>query len=223
MSSPAKAHFMRKSAASSQAAETPAHANANQYELMLMKLAQDKRRLKEVQSIERKAEVKREILPEYVPWVEGVLTGEQGVQDDVLMTAMVWRTDVGDLVGALEIGRYAIAHKLAMPDQYARSTGCILAEEFAGMSLKAMAAGSAADTDALIAVDELTNGEDMPDEVRAKLHKAIGLGLSATDKPAALEHLRRAFSLHDKAGVKKEIERLERDLKNSADTENGDG
>lgn len=41
----------------------------------------------------------------------------------------------------------------------------------------------------------------------------------------ALTHLRRALELHDKCGVKKDIERLERDIKNSAkaDAKEGDG
>ena len=56
----------------------------------------------------------------------------------------------------------------------------------------------------------------MPDEVRAKLHKAIGYGLAASDPAKALDHLRRALQLFANVGVKKDIERLERELKNSA-------
>ena len=223
MASPARKHFERTSAASSQAAESDSPRDANGYELMLHKLATDKRRLKEVQSMERKAEVKREILPEYEPWIEGVLIGNQGVQDDVLMAVMVWRIDAGDLAGALAIARYAIEHKLAMPDQYKRGTACLLAEEFSDIALRNMASTEQTADDlaalglVLQEVDELTSAEDMPDEVRAKLHKAIGLTLATTDQAGALEHLRRAFGLHDKVGVKKDIEKLERELKNLAD------
>jgi len=65
---------------------------------------------------------------------------------------------------------------------------------------------------------KLTESEDMPDEVRAKLHKAIGYALNETDKPAALEHLIRALNLHEKVGVKKDIEVLEREIKNATKT-----
>lgn len=221
--SPARAHF-EKTAAAQRTAEPAPTAGANQYELMLYKLAEDKRRLKGMQSFEQRAQVKRELLPEYEPWIEGVLTGDQGVQDDVLMTVMLWRIDAGNLPGALTIARYAIKHKLAMPDQYQRTVPCLLAEEFADISLKEKAT---LDADALLEVAELTAAEDMPDEVRAKLHKAVGYALrdkAGGDKTGiglaymeqALDHLRRALQLHDKCGVKKDIEKLERDIKNSA-------
>jgi hypothetical protein len=188
---------------------------------MLLKLAEDKRRLKDIQSMERKAEVKRELLPEYQPWVEGVLAGQQGVQDDVLMTIMIWRIDAGDLSGALLIARYAIDHKLALPDQYKRTTACLIAEEVSDIALRDLAASEAGTlvVDAnllaaqLILLEEMTAAEDMPDEVRAKLQKAIGYALRSLDKPAALSYLNRAIQLHDKVGVKKDIERLEREIK----------
>lgn len=227
MSTPARRHFELASAAVSQAAEHQGPRDANAYELMLLKLAEDKRRLKDVQSMERKADVKRELLPEYQPWVEGVLNGNLGVQDDVLMTVMVWRIDAGDLAGALDIARYAISHKLSLPDQYKRGTACLLAEEFANMAMRDIASATPADSDmsavgnVLIEVDELTAAEDMPDEVRAKLNKAIGLTLAPTDKAAALERLKRAFTLHEKCGVKKDIEKLERELKNLASANSG--
>lgn len=173
--------------------------------------------------MERKAEVKRQILPEYEPWVDGVLSGNQGVQDDVLMSVMVWRIDAGDLDGALNIARYAVTHKLSLPDQYKRNTACLLAEEFSDMALRDITTAAADDADftavsnVLREVSDLTAAEDMPDEVRAKLHKAIGLTLVNTDKPTALENLQRAFSLHDKVGVKKDIEKLDRELKKLAE------
>ncbi|HJW26422.1 MAG TPA: terminase endonuclease subunit [Rhodocyclaceae bacterium] len=221
MVSPAKAHFLRVSAAA--LAVAPAVSpNASQYELMLAKLAEDRRRLKDVQSIERKAEVKRQLLPEYAPWIEGVLAGNSGVQDDVLMTIMVWRIDIGDIAGALPLAKYAIAHKLVLPDQYQRTTACLIAEETADMALK----GAITDIEALQQVLDLTADEDMPDEVRAKLYKAIGYALrdgamgndagSQEQLTQARDHLQRALSLHDKVGVKKDIERLETAIKNSA-------
>lgn len=232
MVSPAKAHFLRRSAASA-ATDSPAQTQTtgNAYELMLHKLAEDRRRLKDVQSIERKAEVKRELLPEYQPWIDGVLTGNSGQQDDVFTSIMVWMIDVGDIVGALPLVRYALAHRLTLPDQYKRTTACLIAEEAADMALKDIAA---ADVAALFKVQTLTADEDMPDEVRAKLFKAIGYVLrhAAGDEDtddarkyrlAAIEQLKRAITLHDKVGVKKDIERLEVLIKNSAAAPPGEG
>ncbi len=224
--SPAKNHFQRAQAAQRQSIDAPVRADATAYELMLAKLAEDRRRLHDVQSIERRAEVKRELLPDYDAWVGGALEGDHGVQDDVLMTIMVWRIDVGDLAGALQIASYAIKHKLAMPDQYKRSTGCLIAEEFADYALRLDAIAPEI-TGRLQEANDLTVTEDMPDQVRAKLLKAIGHGLSQAadavdpaNRPAylqsALDHLKHALVLHEKVGVKKDIERLEREIKNSA-------
>lgn len=220
--SPARAHRER-ALAEARAAEVPANrADANGYELMLAKLAEDRRRLHDIQSIERKIEVKREILPEYGPWVEGVLAGDHGVQDDVLMTVMVWRVDIGDLPGALQIAAYALVHDLAMPDQYKRTTGCLIAEEFADSVLKSTEPIQRETTEILMTTAEALADQDMPDEVRAKLMKAIGYGLDQLgNKEAAKDFLTRALGLHEKVGVKKDIERIEREIKNSAGAKGG--
>ncbi|MQT34882.1 phage terminase small subunit [Pseudomonas helleri] len=235
MPTPAQAHFMRATAAaeSSAAAEDNPLALATGYELMLHKLATDRRRLKEVQSMELKAELKRELLPEYVPYVEGVLAAGTGVQDDVLMTVLIWRIDAGDGKGAMEIARYAIAHQLSLPDQYQRTTSTLIAEEFADAAKRTRDGGSPVDASALKDVLELTMGQDMPDQVRAKLHKEIGLSLSLSigEQPltnegleignTALEHMKRAMELNDKVGIKKEIQKLERELKNATTSSAG--
>lgn len=239
MVSPARAHFLRASAAALgavAAAEAGAPApNTSQYELMLAKLAEDRRRLKDVQSLERKAEVKREILPDYAPWVEGALKNAAGRQDDVLMTVMVWRIDIGDLAGALPIARYAIRHKLTLPDRFERNVATLVAEEFAEQSLKAVAAEQPVDIESLGQIGELTEPEDMPDEVRAKLHKAMGYAIRAEANATveddqridgltiAKQHLQRALGLNGRVGVKKDIERLDTLLKNSAAAPKGSG
>lgn len=217
MTSPAKAHFMRVTAAqasASAAADDQPLENASAYELMLLKLAEDRRRLKEVQSMEAKAELKRKLLPDYAPWVEGAIAAGKGAQDDVLMTVMLWRIDAGDYNGALDIAEYALPYKLVMPDRYQRTTATTLVEEVADAAKRARDGKQPFDLDTLQRTAELTASEDMHDQVRAKLHKEIGLLLVGTDNAAALQHLQRATQLHDKVGVKKDIEKLEREQKN---------
>ncbi|PLT16275.1 MULTISPECIES: terminase endonuclease subunit [Ralstonia] len=238
MTSPARNHFLRASAALAAQAQQDANPlrHATGHELMLAQLAEHKRQLKAVQSIERKAELKRKLLPEYTAWVEGVLQSDAGLQDEVFMTVMVWHIDVGDLAGALPMAAYAIRHKLAMPDQYQRTTACLIAEEFANMALKAIDAGETVDMVALVSVADLVADEDMPDEVRAKLHKALGYAnyaqagtadsvRAAVLRQTALAELKRALELHEKCGVKKDIERIEREIKNAAaaGAKEGDG
>ena len=220
MTSPAKRHFQRHAAALPVEERTYDKAAANQYELMLAKLAEDKRRLKNIQSIENKITVKRQLLPEYQPWIEGVIAGDTGQQDDVFMTALVWTIDTGDIEAALPLADYAIRHNLAMPDQYKRTTACVIAEEAADIALK----GTPVPFALLQAVAALTAAHDMPDEVRAKLHKAIGYALrDAGQLVEARERLVYALQLHDKVGVKKDIERLDTLIKNSAGSLEGAG
>ena len=201
-----------------QAAEPKAQRqHATGYELMLAKLYADKRRLKLLQSIERKAAAKKEMLPEYDAWLKGVLEADTGVQDDVLTTCMVWLMDVGDFASALTLAEYALKHKLALPEQYARSLGCLIAEEVADAALKAQSVGKPFDLVTLEKTLGLTLDEDMPDEVRAKLYKAIGYAEGEAGRTAdAIASLTEALRLHAKVGVKKDIERLERVLKHSA-------
>jgi len=230
MTSPARQHFLRATAALAAAEAEAANPlrHATGYELMLAQLAEHRRALKLIQSIERKADAKRSMLPEYAAWIDGVLQADTGIQDEVLMTLMVWHIDVGDFAAALPLASYAIRHRLVMPDQYQRTTACLIAEEYATMAIKAAEAGQPVDIDALAEVSELVEAEDMPDEVRAKLHKALGYsGLTRIPtlpgeqkqpaRHAALAHLQRALALHEKAGVKKDIERLEREIRNAAD------
>lgn len=220
MTSPARRHFERVSAAlaAADAGEAPMQGEA--FELMQAALFEDYRLLKSTQSMERKAEIKREILPKYADYITGVLEAGQGAQDDVLMRVMLWRIDAGDLAGAIAIAKYAIKHALTPPDQFERGTAAIIAEEVADQALKQLDEKDA-DTTALLVhlidVELLTRDADMHDQIRAKLHKALGYTCRATGQlEDAQPHLERALALNDRIGVKKDLERLERELKQNA-------
>ncbi|WP_058910968.1 terminase endonuclease subunit [Entomohabitans teleogrylli] len=213
MMSPAQRHRMRVSAMmAAQREQTPLR-HASAYEQMLVKMAADCRALKNIRSVERKADKKRELLPFWLPWVTGVLEKGTGAQDDILMTVMLWRLDVGDITGALEIARYALRCGLAMPGRHERPVPYLLAEEVALAALRARDAGQPVAVCQLLETLALTTADDMPDQVRARLHKVTGLVLRDNGQPAdALAHLQRAMQLDRGAGVKKEIERLGREL-----------
>lgn len=229
----AQRNQLRKRAAQEAAAAAPAALmeGATNYEVMLAKLQQDQFRLKQVQSTEGKAKLKAELLPEYVPYIEGVLSAGQGAQDDVLVTVMVWRFDASDFDGGLQIAEYVLRHQLVMPDRFNRTTGCLVAEEVATAALNAQKAGNPFPLVTLNRTAELTADQDMPDEARAKLHLAIGrahLGAAESHIEAAeLQHVEghlvaaresiaRAIELHNSCGGKKDLERAERLLKKHA-------
>jgi len=219
----ARAHFLRASAALA----APHVANQPRwpvYEQMLAQLRQVHIQLKKMQSLERKIDYKRQILPQFSPYIDGVIDGDSGQMDEVLTTVMVWRLDVGDLTGALPLIDYALRHRLRLPERYKRALATVVVEETAEWALRGLVKGMVPDTAALYRIQSLTQSEDMPDMVRAKLHKALGLAHAQPVEneeedeqirrlQAALQHLHRATALDQRSGVKKEIERLQRVLK----------
>ena len=226
--SPAQRNQLRKRAAKEAAAVAPVSsmAGATSYELQLAKLLQDRLRLKQVQSNAGKAELKRQLLPEYIPYVEGVLSAGNGAQDEVLTTVMVWRLDAGDYTGSLDIADYVLKHGMVMPDRFARTTGCLVAEEIATAALNAQKASGRFDLDTLTRTAALTSEQDMPDEARAKLTLALARAtlVDITDEQpgqpgqlqAGIDLLKRAIELHNSCGGKKDLEKAERLLKKHA-------
>lgn len=226
----AQAHQRRARAAMEAAKTAPQQsmAGATAYEHQLNQLLQDRLRLKAIQSNEGKAALKLQLLPEYIPYVEGVLQAGNGAQDDVMTTVMIWRIDVEDYRGALDIADYVLKHKLIMPDRFERTTGCLVAEEIATAALKAQKANGSFDLAILHRTVELTEDEDMPDQARAKLFLATGratLNGITTEEPgqpgqiqAGIDLLKRAIELHDGCGGKKDLDGAERLLKKHAAT-----
>ncbi|MDH1587005.1 terminase endonuclease subunit [Stutzerimonas stutzeri] len=230
--SPAQINQLRKRAALEAAATTPAQtmAGATTYELQLAQLHQDCQRLKQIQSTEGKVALKAQLLPAYAPYVDGVLAAGRGAQDDVLTTIMLWRLDVGDYAGGLDIAEYVLKYGMSMPDRFERTTGCLIAEEVAEAALKAQKTDGTFELGLLLRTASMTDEQDMPDQARAKLYLAIGRAnvavAGATDEPVeqaewlkmAHKYLVRAIELHDKCGAKKDLERVDRLLKKHAES-----
>jgi len=221
----ARRHRERMTAAKAGTSRAADRAATDQAELMGAALHEDYRRLKQVQSIERKIDLKRtEIVPKYADYVHGVLESDAGGNDTVLMTVMVWRFDIGDLDGGLAIADYALRHGLDAPDRYERPTAAIVAEQTAETILGQVSdidadtheGQSAANTLAEHAATAhaIAGPSDMHDQVRAKLHKAWGYALRAKGghDAEAVGHLKRALELNSQVGVKKDIEKLERTI-----------
>lgn len=212
-------HYQRVTAAQAAAevaGPSQTMAGLTAYELQLTQLINDRARLKGIQSTEGKIELKRQLLPAYAPYVEGVLSAGQGAQDEVLVTIMLWRIDAGAFTEGLDIAAYVFAHGLVMPDRFNRTVGCLVAEEVAESAIKVLKAGQPFDIAVLLRTAELTAEQDMPDEVKAKLFLALGratlhgLTLEVPGKPGQVEEgialLTRAIELHDKCGGKKDLE-----------------
>jgi hypothetical protein len=197
-----------------------------------MRLTHDLRRLKNIKAIDRKIAAKREMLPEYFAWVDGVLEagrmtngrelGSTGA-DEVLPTVMVWSIDTGDWMRALALASHVLRFSVPLPARYERDAATLVLEDIAEVALKVQMQGGSFPLWVLEAVEELTADIDMHDQPRAKLLKAIGAELARAagdaepDKArplitSALDRLGRAQALHDRVGVKTQIKGLEKAL-----------
>lgn len=201
---------------------------ASEYALLLAALGQDLQSLRQIQSVERKIAAKAGMIGRYRAWVEGAMRSDPPVQDDIVGTMLVWAIDVGDWPLALQLGAHVLAANLGLPERYKRSPAVVLAEEVADSALRVATAVPRPVLEQTLA---LTEDHDMPDQVRAKLHKALGLAFQAEADAfdpeaesqraggkraliaAALDHVGRALELDQGAGVKKIIERLTAELK----------
>jgi hypothetical protein len=125
---------------------------------------------------------------------------------------MIWHLDCRALTDALALCGFALRHDLPVPDRYQRKLAVIIADEVAD---GALAAQAVTEIDTLHAYIDLLVPHDMPDEVRAKLHKAAGNN-SPENSATALEHYQRAMVLDKNSGVKRKIEDIERALKKAS-------
>lgn len=233
--SPAQRHQARILAMKASGQSEPGTVTTgSQYELMLYKLAEDRRRLKQIQSIQSKIALKAQLLPDYQAWIDGALAGGKGAQDDVLTTVLVWSIDAGEYNRALQIAGYVVQHKMTLPDQYERDIPTMLLDEFSSAYFHGkLADDPVSGVRILSEVNALTQTHDAPDQARAKLYKALAYAQIAVTKSgqaddkaalseseletarAALANLTKALGLYEGVGVKKDIDQLERRIKKS--------
>ncbi len=226
----ARKHFQQHQAKS--AAETAAEfgtmRNTNAYEQQLLQLNSDKNRLKNIQSKQNKIELKRQLIPNYKPYVEGILEVKPGVQDAVITEILVWSIDIGDFDFALDIAEYILKYGLKLPDRFERSEACFVTEDIAEEFLKLLKTEAGIDQkglDQLVRLERLItdkslpqNRLDMPDEVKAKLYLALGKGEMQfltgdleNDLPRAVHAqnwLEKALDLDDKCGGRTDLNKM---------------
>lgn len=226
----ARKHFQQHQAKS--AAETAAEfgtmQNTSAYEQQLLQLNSDKNRLKNIQSTQNKVELKRQLLPNYKPYIQGVLDIKPGVQDAVITEMLVWSIDIGDYSFAMDLAEYVLEHGLKLPDRFERSEACFITEDIAEGFLKILKTDVAiSDNDfyQLYRLDDLINNEsidstkrDMPDEVKAKLYLALGKAnmrliedeseLAFAYASHAQNFLEKAVKLDDKCGGRTDLNKM---------------
>lgn len=210
MSSPARRYY-EKMQAKNLTRETE---HCTPYQKLLLLLKQDKQVLKSIDSIQDKQIAKREMLPRYVDWVAGVLEGASPLEnDEIFVTVLLWRIDVGQLTEAVPLAMFAIEHDMQTIDDFKRSLPCLIYEQF-GEQLEANGDVGAAELDkltelALAKLDDGRHAVDMPDPVRAKFLKGAGLFYKRHDNRIVAKQLfQAADGYYERVGVKKLLKEL---------------
>lgn len=236
----ARQHFLKHSAkaAATSAAEFGTMQSQTAYEMQLMQLNQDRHRLRQIQSTEAKIKLKQSLVPNYLPYVDGIIEANTGAQDEVFMTVLVWCIDTENYSKALEMAEFALRHNMIMPDRFERKTATLVTEEIANAFLKVLKTNAEVDLAVLQQLESLvipSDDEDpdidpkvldMPDQVKAKLFVALGKAnikcIESTDQPSeqdlevaqsAQAYLSRAIDLDDKCGGKQDLKTVDTLLK----------
>lgn len=188
------------------------------YQRLLKNLHDDKVLLKSVSSIADKVHIKKQALPAYQEWIDGITAaGTVQADDRIAATIIVWMIDCGLLDEAMPLADVLIHSSLESADEYSRSMPEIIVEQMAAQ----IESGSEISAENLKTLIEWATAKkedglheiNLADVIRAKLLKAAGeKAEAADDNETALTLYRQAVGYNDKAGVKKRIEALEKQL-----------
>lgn len=245
--SPAKRHkamhaagLMLASAKTGVAADRPDESDNSPetaaYSLLRSMFGEHRRQLSDTQSIEKRIELKRELIAEYTDHIDTVLLTAMETntaqQDEIFVQLMMWHLDCGLYSRGLEMAEHVLEYGLKLPVHFKRNPASLVTELVADNALNDIALERDFDIDVLRRVEELVSGHDMHDVVAAKLHKAYGLlhlkagkaenaspsltDTARTSYEAAKTHFLRALELDKNSTVKTHLRDIDRALK--ADT-----
>ena len=165
--------------------------------------------LKDTKSTQEKIAKKKEWLPEYFGYIDGCLAVSPSAQNTTLVTLMIWAVDAGEYELAVRIAEYAILNEMVMPEGHARGIAEFVTEQ--------SAIDFCDDTDLAIAhaelikkIIELGVGEQMVDQARAKIFRALGDALKDAQPIEAQNAYKNALRLDSKVGCKKDLTALEK-------------
>ena len=165
--------------------------------------------LKDTKSTQEKIAKKKEWLPEYFGYIDGCLAVSPAAQNTTLVTLMVWAVDAGEYELAVRIAEFAILNDMVMPEGHIRGIAEFVTEQ--------CAIDFCDDLDIAIAhaelikkIIELGVGEQMVDQARAKIYRALGDALKDAQPIEAQNAYKNALRLDSKVGCKKDLTTLEK-------------
>lgn len=147
-------------------------------ELVSNALGEDLKALKDVKSIERKVQLKREdLVPKYAGYVARLRA--DNVRHEMLAQYMVWLFDIEDIEAAMDLGFHCLDAGIPLPERFKRDVPTYLADavlEWAERQYEAERTAEPYFTNLF----EFVRGDhadpwDLPDKLRAKYYRLHGL------------------------------------------------
>lgn len=197
-------------------ASVPTHLTP-QDRLMLVAMEADLVRLKEIQSHQRRNEIKQaELLPRYRAYLQELLASNQPRTPEIVVRNLIWAMDVGDVTWAMTLGKFAVAHNLPTPDGFRRDIRNLFVGDMAAAALELHKTNQ--NVGWLYQLEQLADTWDLIDEVRADLCKALGLENEWDGHTMdALTLYQKADRLNPRTRVKRDIVRLQKLLEQAND------
>lgn len=168
--------------------------------------------LKDIRAKDKRNELKKEWLNDYLGYIDACLAVSPATQNTVLMHLLVWAVDSFNLPLSLRICQFALLNNMVMPEGYKRTPAEFVSENIAETCI-ANPQLAFDNSEQLQALVEMVHGEDMTNEAHAKLYRALGMSLEASHLQQALIAYQTALRLDARSGVKALILKLERQLK----------
>lgn len=165
--------------------------------------------LKDIKSTQEKIAKKKEWLPEYHGYIDGCLAVSPSAQNTTLVTLMVWAVDAGEYELAVRIAEYALLNDMVMPEGYKRGIAEFITEQCAIEFCDDLEL-AVAHAELIKKIIELGVGEQMVDQARAKIHRALGDALKDAQPIEAQNAYKNALRLDSKVGCKKDLTALEK-------------
>lgn len=164
--------------------------------------------LRAIRSRELRNQRKRELLPEYADYLTAVINSGNPANNAVLVQCCIWALDCEQFSLCLKLADYAIQHGMQSPGGFTRTVPEILLEEMAWQASHSEDPGRY--TPYLLTLADMTAGQDLTDEIRAKFHKALGMAQHLSNPEAALLAYRHAARYGAK--VQTRIKQLEGEI-----------
>lgn len=194
-------------------ASVPTHLTP-QDRLMLVALEADLVRLREIQSHQRRDEVKKaELLPRYRAYLQELLGSNQPRTPDIIVRNLIWAMDTGDIAWAMTLGKFAVAHNLPTPDGFRRDIRNLFVGDMATLAIRHAEADPTFQAGFIRALEMDAQRWDLIDEVRADANKAAAQAYERLgDYGAALHLYQKADLLNARTRVKRDIARVSKKL-----------